>query len=163
MPERADSSGPSPEQVFYMIPSEERVPSPGWEAFLRARPTLLREPRRSTFREMRILHRLTTHGIELPPMPQHIAEDCAVQILLRDANRNFIFQLLKKSPGTLSGLLRPGGAKVIPGMEHKVFIPRRGHLRMLGKRRKGVEEEWENVYGPHTKPYFRDDGDRYIL
>lgn len=135
---------------FHMIPSEPT--EPGWEAFQRALPTFLKNPR-PTKRELKIIHRLVTTGIELPDIPTEIEFCSAVDIVvdIADISASTIFGML---PSGISDQ-DPEIVEVISertGIDLKVFLPRRGALRQYGK--VDLDGNKKKVFAPHSKPIF---------
>lgn len=136
------------EEPFYPIPSD--LEGKGWEKFLQYRNKLLTGDRKPTDREIRILHALTTLGVELPKYSNHILEDAAANLLIRRRSDREVFSVLQKIRQGVFSQERAEKGEILPNSRCKVSMPRRGNCRRYGYRIR--ENGHERIYAPHGKP-----------
>ncbi len=136
---------------FHMIPSEPK--EPGWQAFLQARETLLHGKPRSTARTLPILHRLTTHGVELEELPVPVIYEAGGQVFLDEGVS------LQEAVNRIRYVLREGILRALNNggrlndKKYRIGIQRRGHLRSFGKRESDTDcTKFQTVFAPHMKP-----------
>lgn len=146
------------QEEMYPIPSDNKAE--GWQRFLNHRDLLLERAYPSD-REVKILHRLTTSGVKLPPFSDFMRAMAAVSILCDDMTDEIHDEIATAVMEIGDGkevIARAERGELYGETKVRVEQLRRGHLRQYGKKQT-QDGTWHTVYAPHNKPFFTEEGE----